>query len=261
MGGHLLLAHRAVLQPPLSRHGHDTHQHLGVQRGRARVEVVGGELRGEDPGDLDGDVGQQRRVGAGRAVRARREDAETVGGVLDVGQQGQGGPLGDPRGRAGGIRPFRCVTLGLRRRRGVRSRVRDRRGDRGRDRGDLPVDDDGVQALLAAEVLVDHRFGHLGAGRHLLHTRGVEAALGEQSAGHGDELLAPLAGAHAGALGRHGPSSSRCGPPAGWGDGARTTGRSAPRPGPRCGGPAGGWGPRCSAGTTRSAAPRPTAPG
>ena len=261
MGGHLLLAHRAVLQPPLSRHRHDTHQHLGVQRGRARVEVVGRELRGEDPGDLDGDVGQQRRVCTGRAVRAGREDAETVGGVLDIGQQGQGGPLGDPRGRAGGVGSSLCVPVGLRRRRGVRGRVRDRRGDRGRDRGDLPVDDDGVQALLAAEVLVDHRFGHLGAGRHLLHARGVEAALGEQSAGHGDELFAPLAGAHAGALGRHGPRPRCCGRPAGRSDGAGTTGRSAPRPGPLCGGPAGGWGPRCSAGTSRSAAPRPPAPG
>ncbi len=94
--------------------------------------------------------------------------------------------------------------------------------------------------FLAAEVLVDHRFGHLGAGRHLLHTRGVEAALGEQPAGHGDELRRFGLARSCGVLGRAMALAFRCGPPTGWGDGARPQKRAEARA--RCGGAAGGWG-------------------
>jgi hypothetical protein len=46
----------------------------------------------------------------------------------------------------------------------------------------LAVDDHGVQALLAAEVLVDDRLGHPGAGGDLLDRGAVEPALGEEAA-------------------------------------------------------------------------------
>ena len=47
----------------------------------------------------------------------------------------------------------------------------------------LPVDDDGVQALLAAEVLVDHGLGHLRLVRDLLDGDGLVALLREQACG------------------------------------------------------------------------------
>ena len=66
-------------------------------------------------------------------------------------------------------------------------------------RGDLAVDDDGVDALLAAEVLVDDRLRHLRTRRDLLDGGAPEAALREDLAGHPDELLAALGTRHPGA--------------------------------------------------------------
>ena len=48
---------------------------------------------------------------------------------------------------------------------------------------DLAVHDDGVQAFLAAEVLVDDRLGDLGAGRDLLDRGRLVPPLGEQATG------------------------------------------------------------------------------
>src|SRR5919199_710634 len=61
----------------------------------------------------------------------------------------------------------------------------------------LPVDDDGVEPLLTAEVLIDDWLGNLRAGGDLLDRRAFEAALGEQCPGDLDELLPPLRTRHA----------------------------------------------------------------
>ena len=66
---------------------------------------------------------------------------------------------------------------------------------------DLAVDDDGVHALLAAEVLVHDGLGHLGAGGDLLDARPLEPLLRDQLARHVEQLLAPLRPRHAGARG------------------------------------------------------------
>ena len=50
--------------------------------------------------------------------------------------------------------------------------------ERGEQGGDLPVHDHRVQALLAAEMLVDHRFGDIRALGDLLDGGAVETALG-----------------------------------------------------------------------------------
>ena len=77
---------------------------------------------------------------------------------------------------------------------------------------DLAVDDDRVQALLAAEVLVDDGLGDLGRGGDLLDAGAVEALLGEQLAADVEQLLAPLLAGH--------PDPVAPGRPAGVGVGA-----------------------------------------
>jgi hypothetical protein len=74
--------------------------------------------------------------------------------------------------------------------------------DRGEELVHLPVHDDGVQSLLAAEVLVHHRLGDTGGSGDLLDADGLEALVCEECATDGDELLAPFAPRHA-----HGKSS------------------------------------------------------
>jgi len=66
---------------------------------------------------------------------------------------------------------------------------------------DLAVDDDRVEPLLAAEVFVDHRLGHLGRGRDLLDTGGLETLLRKQLSAHRKQLLASLLARHPGAGG------------------------------------------------------------
>jgi hypothetical protein len=61
----------------------------------------------------------------------------------------------------------------------------------------LTVDDHRVDALFAAEMLVDHGFGYARAGGDLLHGRRVVAQLGEHGFGHAQQQVAPLAGGHA----------------------------------------------------------------
>src|SRR5690606_1621461 len=54
----------------------------------------------------------------------------------------------------------------------------------------------GVHPLLAAEVLVDHGLGDLGADGDLLDARALEALLGEEGAADVQQLLTALAGGH-----------------------------------------------------------------
>ena len=70
--------------------------------------------------------------------------------------------------------------------------------------GHLAIDDDGVEALLAAEVLVDDRLRDAGLGGDLLDADRLEALLGEQPPADVEQLLAPLLPAHAHALARWG---------------------------------------------------------
>ena len=62
---------------------------------------------------------------------------------------------------------------------------------------DLPVDDDGVQPFLAAEVLVDDWLGNAGLGGDLLNGGAVQAAFGEQPPPDVEELLASFLTCHA----------------------------------------------------------------
>src|SRR6185503_4489340 len=69
--------------------------------------------------------------------------------------------------------------------------------DRVEQGADLAVDDDRVEPLLAAEVLVDDGLAHLRRRGDLLDARALEALLGEQPAPDVQELLAPLLARHA----------------------------------------------------------------
>src|SRR5690606_33176656 len=83
----------------------------------------------------------------------------------------------------------------------------------------------GVDALLATEVLVHHRLGHLRRGGDLLDAGPLEPLGGEQAATHREQLLPALARGHPGTrgtlgragVGRHGsimpgPRGPPCGP-------------------------------------------------
>ncbi len=166
----------AHVQPPLTGECDHSDEHLRVHPSQVRLEATAGELAGQDVLDLIGDVVEQGRERA--AARGHRrvtgQDSEAVGLVLDVDQQGQRRLL---HHRAG-------VPLGQRRRDPLRERLH------------LAVDDDRVQAFLAAEVLVDHRLADPGAGRHLFDRGRLVAALGEQFAADVQQLLAPLGAGH-----------------------------------------------------------------
>ena len=92
--------------------------------------------------------------------RVADQDAEAVGVLLDVGEQCERRLLEQPTRMVLGQR-----TL-----------------DHAEQLLHLPVDDDGVQTLLAAEVLVDDRLGDAGLGRDLLDRGRLEPALGEERA-------------------------------------------------------------------------------
>ena len=127
--------------------------------------------------DLAGHLADQRRVRAAPLVTGRvaGEHPEAVGVVLDVLQQHQGRPLEQlPR---------------------VTGR-RQRRGEAVEQELHLAVDDDGVEPLLAAEVLVDDRLADVGAGGDLLDRGRLVALLAEQLAADVEQLLAPLGAGH-----------------------------------------------------------------
>ena len=72
----------------------------------------------------------------------------------------------------------------------------ERRGESARQVGDLAVNNDGVDALLAAEVLVHHGLRDLRAGGDLLDRGAVEPLLGKEFAADPDQLLAALGTGH-----------------------------------------------------------------
>src|SRR5271168_4510125 len=70
--------------------------------------------------------------------------------------------------------------------------------DRGHGRESLylAVNDDGVEAFLAAEVLVDHGLGDARLGGDLLDRGALESPLGEQPPADVKQLLPPLLASH-----------------------------------------------------------------
>ncbi len=146
--------------------------------GAVRVSRPRGlELRGEQVLDLGGDLAEHAREGARRLPRrgVPHEDPEAVGVGLDVAEQRERRLLEQDPG---------ALALA------------ERERDAAQQRLDLAVDDDGVEALLAAEVLVDDGLGDLGPGCDLLDARRLEALVGEQLPADRDELLAALGAGH-----------------------------------------------------------------
>jgi hypothetical protein len=127
--------------------------------------------------DLAGHLTDQGRVGADAAGdrRVAGEQPEPVGVLLDVSEEGERGPL-EQLARAAGI------------------------GEGGGEAVEqllhLPGDDVGVEAVLAAEVLVHDRLAHLGVGGDLLDGGRLVALLAEQLAADVEQLPAPLRPGH-----------------------------------------------------------------
>src|SRR5579875_2517896 len=161
-GNHFLLGLPGV-QPPLGGHRHRADQRLGVERRRLRVETALGEVTGQNRADLVDRVVEQGRIraGADRRRRVADQDPEAVGALLDVGEQCQRHAFDTQPGPVVG-------------------RLGQRRRDAVQQRRHLPVDDDGVQPLLAAEMLVHDWLGDIGAQRDLLDRGALVAALGKQ---------------------------------------------------------------------------------
>ena len=182
MSRHVGLLHLWRVEPPLPGQGDHPDQHLRIQGRGPGVELPPLELGGEDVLDLRGHFGHQagQRAGRlpGRAVA--HQDAEAVSRALDVVEQGHGTPL-----------------------EGLAASGVGRQGTRdGAEEGsDLAVHHHGIQALLAAEVLVDHGFGDAGARSDLLDGGALEPLVGEQLPPDDDELLTPLLAGHARAAG------------------------------------------------------------
>src|SRR4051794_35293709 len=191
VGGDLVPLGLAGVEPPLARQRDHADERLGVEPGQLGVVVAGLELRGEHVLDLGRDVADQR--GEGAAARGDRrvadEDAEAVGLLLDVVEE---------RARSL-LEQLARVVAG------------ERLGDLVEEPADLTVDDDGVQAFLAAEMLVHDRLGDAGPLRDLLDAGAVEALASEQHATDVEQLLAAfLAGhAHPGRGGAVGPCSGK----------------------------------------------------
>ena len=177
MGRHLALVRGPAVLPPLARHGHHADQHLRVHGAVGRGEAAAGELVGQDvlhPGRDVREQGGERAFGLCRRGVAH-EDAEPFGALLDVAQQGQGGPL-DEDARFGFL--GQCL------------------GDGAQQDPELVLDNLGVQAFLGAEVLVDHRFGDPGGRGDFLDGGSVQSAEGEEPAADADELAAALGPGH-----------------------------------------------------------------
>ena len=178
MRGDLVLAGPPGVEPPLPGQRDHADEHLRVHRGGLGVLALLLELVGEQVLDLRGHVADQAGERAGRLGDGgvAHEDPEAVLGGLDVPEQGERGPLDE--------------GLGV-------PALLERRAERAGQGLDLPVDDDRVDALLAAEVLVHDGLGHLGAGGDLLDARAVEPLLGEQAARHVEQLRSALRPRHA----------------------------------------------------------------
>src|SRR5262249_46544683 len=176
VGRHHLHLRLAGVQPPLPGHGDHAHQHLGVHRGELLVVAAAAEEVAEYVLDLAGDIADQaaERAGPGGGGGADQEP-EGVGGFLDVTEQRD-------RGR------FKLLP-------GVGAAENGRR--RGEQAFYLTIHHDRVQALLAAEVLVDDGLGHSCLRRDLLDGGAFEAPLGEQPAADVEQLLPALPAGHA----------------------------------------------------------------
>src|SRR5215472_6543107 len=176
VGRHHLHLRLAGVQPPLPGHGDHAHQHLGVHRGELLVVTAAAEEVAEYVLDLAGDIADQaaERAGPGGGGVAD-QDPEAVGVFLDVTEQRD-------RGR------FKLLP-------GVGAAENGRR--RGEQAFYLTIHHDRVQALLAAEVLVDDGLGHSCLRRDLLDGGAFEAPLGEQPAADVEQLLPALPAGHA----------------------------------------------------------------
>lgn len=177
MRGDGLLVGLAGVLPPLAGHGHHADEHLGVHGSVFGAEAATVEFVGQDVFHSGGDVGEQGgecAFGLGRGSISH-QDPETLGVVLDVGEQGQGGAFHED------------TRLGF-------------LGQCGRDRiqqdPELEVHHLRVHALFGTEVLVDHGLGDACAGRDFLDGGAVEAARGEQATADVDQLAAPLHACH-----------------------------------------------------------------
>ena len=126
--------------------------------------------------NLSCDVVQQAPERSPAACRRRvaNEDAEPFRLLLDVGQECLSGLL-QHQARVLGIECCR---------------------DPAEELLHLPVDDHGVQALLAAEVLVDDRLGYLRALGDLFDRRRLVTLLCEEDATHVEQLLPALLAGH-----------------------------------------------------------------
>ena len=177
MGDDLLLAGLAYVEPPLSGECGHAHEHLRVHRREPRRESVRLELVGQEVFDLPGDVDDQAREGS-RLLgygRVPHEDAESVGLRVDVVEERHAGLL-EEESRMG---PLECTT------------------DHGQQVIHLAIHDDGVETLLATEMLVDDGLRDSCGGGDLLDRHRLEALVGEEGATDLDELLASFAAGHA----------------------------------------------------------------
>ena len=162
--------HLRVLHPPLPCEGHHSDETLCVDRRCARVVPRPLELGGEHVAHPEADLGEQVRQTALRRGVAGQH-GEPVRAFLDVPHERECGALDALAWRTGG----------------------DRSGDLLDHVVHLAVDDDGVQALLATEVLIDDRFRDLGLLGDLLDRRALVALLGEHPSAHLDQLVAAIA--------------------------------------------------------------------
>ena len=115
--------------------------------------------------DVADEAGERPRRRRNRGVP--HQDAEAIGVGLDVVEQREGCLLQQYAGAVSGQGTLDAVEQGPH----------------------LAVDDDRVQALLAAEVLVDDGLGDPGLGGDLLDRGGLETLLREQRAAHLQQLL------------------------------------------------------------------------
>ena len=177
MGDHLILARLTGIEPPLAGEGCHAHQHLGIHRRQSRRQAVRLELLGEEVLHLACDIDDEAGEGPCllRHGGVAHEDAESVGLGLDVFEERHA-----------------CLLEELARMRALQSTA-----DHREQLIHLAIDDNGVEPLLAAEVLVDHGLGDAGGGGDLLDADGFEALVGEQGPADGDELFSPLPAGHA----------------------------------------------------------------
>ncbi len=183
MRGQLFLADFALVRPVLSgEHGH-ADEHLRIVRHTLGRQFALLERDCQQLLDLHTDLAQQRAERASRVGgrRIAHEHLEAFGILLDVGEQRQRRAFHDLSRMVGGG--------GQRGRQGLGQRPH------------LAIDHHGVQPLLAAEVLVDNRFGHLGARRDLLHADRLEPLGCKERTSDADKLFAPLQRRHTRGIG------------------------------------------------------------